>query len=134
MQTKVVPIHKGIVFSGKLKLHNRDRFDDWMKGLRGDVEVIVRKPQQPRSLKENNYYWGVIIKMISEETGAFPDDAHYELKRMFLKQSGDKIPVLISTTDLSTTEFEEFLSKVRIWAASELGIMIPQPNECEINF
>lgn len=134
MQTKVVPIHKGIVFSGKLKLHNRDRFDDWMKGLRGDVEVIVRKPQQPRSLKENNYYWGVIIKIISEETGAFPDDVHYELKRMFLKQSGDKIPVLISTTDLSTTDFEEFLSKVRIWAASELGIMIPQPNECEINF
>lgn len=134
MQTKVVPIHKGIVFSGKLKLHNRDKFDDWMKGLQGDVEVIVRKPQQPRSLKENNYYWGVIIKMISEETGAFPDDVHYELKRMFLKQSGDKIPVLISTTNLSTTDFEEFLSKVRIWAASELGIMIPQPNECEINF
>lgn len=134
MGTKVVPIHKGIALNGKFKLHNRDRFDDWIKGLQGDIEVIVRKPQQPRSLKENNYYWGVIIKMISEETGAFPDDVHYELKRMFLKQSGDKIPVLISTTDLSTTEFEDFLSKVRIWAANELGIMIPQPNECEINF
>lgn len=134
MQTKVVPIHKGIALKGRLKLDNRDRFDDWMKSLNGNVEVIVRKPQQPRSVKENSYYWGVVIKMISDETGAYPDDVHHELKRMFLKQSGDKIPVLISTTDLSTVEFEDFLSKVRMWASSELGVMIPQPNECEINF
>ena len=50
-----VYVKKGIALKGRLKLDNRDRFDDWMKSLNGNVEVIVRKPQQPRSVKENSY-------------------------------------------------------------------------------
>lgn len=129
MPTKVVPIHKGIVKNGVLKLIARDKFNTWLQCLSGEVELTVKPPIKHRSSPENRYYWSVIIQMISDETGASPEDVHQEMKRMFLRVGGEKIPITKSTTELSTTEFEDYVSKIRMWAASFLNLTIPLPNE-----
>lgn len=126
------PVFKAEAKNGKFNLLDRPRFDEWVKSLNGMYELIVRKPKKPRSTQENNYYWGVIIKIVSDATGAWPDDVHHEFKKQFLRVGGSIFPVLKSTTELSTVEAEEFYSKCRMFAAQELGCYIPLPNEIEI--
>lgn len=129
MPTKVVPIHKGIVKNGVLKLISRDKFVTWLQCLSGEVELTVKPPVKHRTSPLNKYYWGIVIQMIADETGASPDDVHQEIKRMFLRVGGDKIPITKSTAELSTVEFLDYLAKIRMWAASFLNLMIPLPNE-----
>ena len=97
MPTKVVPIHKGIVKNGVLKLISRDKFVTWLQCLSGEVELTVKPPIKHRTSPLNKYYWGIVIQMIADETGASPDDVHQEIKRMFLRVGGDKIPITKST-------------------------------------
>lgn len=128
---KLTPIHKGEVKNGVLRFADRLRFDEWLKGLDGTVDVLVRPSRKPRSNQENNYYWGVIVQMIADHLGLSPEDVHHELRRMFLrKDDGTKaFAITRSTTELFTVEAEDFYSKCRMWAAQELNLYIPLPNE-----
>lgn len=93
-----------------------------------------------RSNQQNSYYWGVIIRELSEHTGYTSDEIHEVLKYKFISypivfhhkeiQSRDEeIYVCKSTTELDTKEMEDYLSKIRTWASAELGVWIPEPNE-----
>lgn len=90
-----------------------------------------------RSLPENRYYWGVIVKILSDELGYEPSKIHEMLKQEFLYEilhlkTRDGIlekKIVKSTTELNTEEAESFYSSVRQWASIELGIWIPEPNE-----
>jgi len=92
---------------------------------------------KPRSILENNYYWGVIVKILSDELGYYKDEMHEILKAMFLseikivqtKQRVETIKVNKSTTKLTTIQAEEYYDSIRIWAISDLGILLPLPNE-----
>lgn len=141
MPTSPIPKHAATITHGALKLQNPDMFKMWLTNIyarrpKGTsevaVEVVVKRPVKQRSDNENRYYWGVVIKMISQSTGAWPEDVHNEMRRLFLRIGGDKIPILQSSAELFTGDFEEYLSMVRMWAAAELGLVIPLPNECEI--
>lgn len=132
------PKHAATITAGSLKLANPERFKTYLTGLWAHrkigtaeipVEIIVKKPTKYRSIPENNYYYGVVVKMISDETGSWPDDVHHDLKLLFLRIGGDKLPILRSTADLTPAEFEDYLSKIRMWAASFLNLIIPLPNE-----
>jgi hypothetical protein len=94
------------------------------------VEVELEKWRASRSGNQNRYYWGVVVALVSEWTGYTPNEAHDMLRGLFLRKPGTPgIPDTIrSTTDLSTAEFEEYMTAVRIWAG-EHGVFIPQPNE-----
>jgi hypothetical protein len=93
-----------------------------------------------RSLKQNDYYHGVVIPMV--RSGLY--DVGYELRptgvHEFLKYLllDDEIIDEItwtyttkegSTKELTTKEFSEFISKIQQWAAEYLNIYIPDPNE-----
>lgn len=92
----------------------------------GTENVITQKP---RSLNENNYYWGVVVEELSQFTGFTPQETHTLLKNKFLKIVKGKLESARSTTDLSVAEFENYLSQVRQWASEELNVFIPTPNE-----
>jgi len=135
--TDFVPIFNGDVKNGKLILKEMDGFRIWMDGLEGQkVQVIVRKPRKIRSQKENKYYWGVVVEMISLETGQDKDTIHNVLKDLFLKErvilKNKEYEVIKSTAGLTTTQFEEFLVKCRQWGSVELNLYIPEPNEVEL--
>ena len=97
------------------------------------VEKITKKKE--RSLEQNSYYWGVVIKILEDDgPGYSKDEWHEALKAKFLTyENVPGIPTQLSTTQLSTIEFEIYLEKIRRWAASFLGINIPEPNQVKFN-
>jgi len=100
---------------------------------KGEGFVIIK---QKRSLSQNKYYWGVVIKMVSIEIGEDENTTHqlmsgkfnYE-KKILPDQTISMIPK--STTKLDTKEFVEYTVAIRRWSAEFLNINIPQPNEVD---
>jgi hypothetical protein len=128
------PVFTGTVTNGKLVFDNRKRFDQYLCGLRGAVEIVVRKRRKPRSDPQNRYYWGVVVAMLADYTGYTTEEMHEALKWKFLRKPSDdhRLPDTVrSTAELTTVEFERYCSDVRQWASEELTFSIPEPNEVE---
>ena len=49
----------------------------------GDYYLSLHKDHPKRSLKENRYYWGVVLSMIAEHTGMEIEEAHEFCKLTF---------------------------------------------------
>lgn len=78
--------------------------------------------------------WSVVYQMIADEMGESTEYVHNLLKnsllpRMFMRVGEEEREIEKSTTLLTTTEMEDYLTKVRQWAGSELNCYIPLPNE-----
>jgi hypothetical protein len=98
------------------------------------IEVVVRRRKSARSLKANAYYFGVVIATIAPELGYTKDECH-EALAWHLLQCGDpdaKLPKRKSTADLTSHEFEDYVSQVKQFAAEKLGIYVPDPNEIDL--
>lgn len=101
-----------------------------------------------RSVRQNRFYWGVVLKDISEQANLngqrYSADAWHELfKRQFLQRRVRKVAVagrlrkvvsvsLGSTTDLSVRGMNLYLEKVQAFAATDLGVAfsdmhVPEP-------
>jgi len=112
------------------------------------IEVTFRRKRKRRSSEQNRYYWGVVIPEIvrglidlgneglQEGSEESKNTAHELLKQELLKngeevftKDGTLFRLPSSTTKCTTVEFEEYLERVRQWAAEYLGIVIPLPNE-----
>lgn len=109
----------------------------------GSVEKIRRHAfieasglnRMSRSQKQNAYYWGVVLKIMGDEIGYLPDEVHQLMGKQFLSYERSPGELFIkSTTKLSTVEFEDYLSNVRRFAATELNIYVPLPNETEFSY
>ena len=125
------------VVNGRLQLKDEALFDKYIHSLEGTVQLTIDRRKTPRSMRQNRYYWGVVIQVLLDfmgdvEPGA-DEDLHRALCSMFLTDKAYKIPKIKSTSSLSTKEFEDYLEKIRIWAAKDLQVVIPLPNEVEIN-
>jgi len=106
--------------------------DEWAKNQRdGEYTVEIKRYFKNRSLAENRYYHGVVLKILGDELGYEKDEMHYALKEKFIENWEDDngLKQLKSTSRMDTTTFEEYLSKVRMWASKELHVYIPLPNE-----
>jgi hypothetical protein len=121
-------------------LINFDKEDDKrklfsvLKNLKGSFALSLKKNKPTRSLAQSRYYWGVVLTYLSEETGFTKDEAHQLMQRMFLKYAkdvsdGTSEMFVRSTTSLNTVEMNEYIEQIRIFAVSELGCYIPEPNE-----
>ncbi len=126
-------ILRGRVESGKLIGLNKDRYHKALKAFEGKpLELVLRHIRTPRSDQQNKYYWGVVVEILSNELGYSKDDLHYALREKFLNIfAKDTLRIPKSTTDLSTVEFEVYMTDVRRWAVEFLNISIPTPGEAE---
>jgi len=133
---------------------SKQAFWEYLKQLPNKVYLIeVKRYRERRSLRQNRYYHGVVVKMIAEETGMESEEVHEVLKKKFIKQrdyalvksegkyfacfedTGEMIPSdeleeyykKKGSKDLDTKEFKEYIEKIHIWAANFLGINIPDP-------
>lgn len=121
---------KAKLIDGKLSFYNPKELQNALFALKqGDIAVSVSKWTKPRSTLQNRYYWGVIVELLSDYFGYTPEEMHEALKYQFLLDYTGKLPRAKSTTELTTVEMEEFLSKVRTWASLEYSLYIPDPNE-----
>lgn len=122
----------GKVEGGIINYDDKALMDSWLaknegREIRADFS---RRNKKDRSLEQNSYYWGVLIKLIADEIGEDDHDAIHEfLKVKFLAFDSLFILKFRSTADLSTVEFEDYCAKIRSWAWQFLGVFLPKPNE-----
>lgn len=97
-----------------------------------DVLVHIERRKRGRTNAQNAYYWAVVLPEVAPHTGHSIEDLHEVFKAKFLsgKQTwrGTELRIIRSTTDLTSDEFAEYLSKV-ILEANELGIQVPQADK-----
>ena len=98
-------------------------------GQRVDVEIRRRKSK--RSLRQNAYWWGVVIPMLAEHCGYSGEEMHDALKAKFLGREDLERGLMRigSTAALSAADFAALVDRVVLWAAEDLGVIIPLPNE-----
>jgi hypothetical protein len=142
----MTPRYLASIIDGKFIYQDENSLKQRIRKFEGkEVYITITRKSKVRSISQNSYYWGVVIPILAKELGEFDEDMdltlrnhfqelfntkiHDALKIKFLTDRLGKLPIIRSTTDLSTVEFEEFLSKVRVWASKELNIYIPEPNE-----
>jgi hypothetical protein len=94
-----------------------------MQGFEGRrVELILREKRTTRSDSQNAYYHKIIVDMLAEHTGHDHDEMHEALKKQFNIQS---------TAKLKTQEFEDYISRIKIWAVQFHGVVLPDPNSVD---
>ena len=117
-----------------LSIKNPDLWDKFLSNFTEEdlLDIEIKKWKENRSRKQNNYYWGVVVMMISEHTGFETEETHEVLKRKFLRYikeyKGKRYWFTRSTVDLKTDEFVEYIDKIRRFASQELGVVIPDPD------
>lgn len=113
----------------------KQKLIDVLRNLKGTKLIKIEKYSKKRSNPQNRYYWGVVLKYLSEITGFSVSEMHDVLKAKFLpyeranRVTSEVVQFGRSTTELNTLQYEEFLEQVRIWALNELDCLIPLPNE-----
>lgn len=100
-----------------------------MKGKDDFFVIEIQKSKRVRSLNQNKYYWGVVVKIVSNHTGYTSEETHQELARMFLAYDNNGKRFVKSTAKLNTFDFEQYTEKCRQWAWHEMNVHIPLPNE-----
>ena len=130
--------HRGYIENNKLELYDKELFRSELYKLNGKkVFVIIDEERPKRSTEQNSYYWGVVLKILSDELGYTADELHELLLAKFygtkeLKAKGFTLSVPNKrSSKLNTKEFEEYLEKIRVFAQTDLNITIPLPNEVE---
>lgn len=99
--------------------------------------LTVERRVKRRSLPQNSFYWGVIIKLIATETGDDEQSTHETLKDMYCPTKPKTVfgvsRELRSTTLLNESEMTEYCERCMAFAASELGISFPTKDEVLAN-
>lgn len=97
-----------------------------------DYTITITRRKGKRSLAQNRLMW-MWFRCIADQTGNSPQDIHDVYCDKFLR-----IPIMIdnkeqyasqSTSKLNTKEMKDFLDKVQMDAATELGIVLPSPDD-----
>lgn len=120
------------LFHGKVVSHGFVPNDPtrWMRHVATldgkEVTASMEKRRKVRSLDQNSYYWKVVIGMLAEYCGDFPEAIHDACRMKFLTDHSGKLPTIRSTTSLDTKEFSDYLENC-IQLAAELGVVIPNP-------
>jgi hypothetical protein len=99
------------------------------QGLTIEYKYITKK----RSNDQNALYW-MWIACICDEIGENSNDLHETLCEKFLPIKEKLIFGITkiertSTKKLDTIQFKNYLDKIQIFASSELGIILPNPED-----
>ncbi|MCE5225600.1 MAG: hypothetical protein LLG05_07025 [Porphyromonadaceae bacterium] len=128
----MTPIFHGKIEGSLLVWDNPSNVREYLIKLEGKrFDATIRKERSQRSSNQNNYYFGVVCKVLGDYFGYEPDEMHEALKLKFLQIGPCDVPTVKSTTKLNTAEFEEYLERIRRWAATEYSVQIPLPGESE---
>src|SRR3990167_7206495 len=117
---------------GKLRPRNPKGWQSFVAALDGVVVITFKKRRRIRTDPQNRWYWGCVLALMEQTTGHTKEELHEAMKVRFNMRTvrvGSKI-ILIpdTTTELSTADFSAFCEKVRMFAATELNIVIPDPD------
>lgn len=105
----------------------------------GQYELTIKKKGR-RSIPLNNYYWGCVVEYQQEGFQNIGYDWSKEQVHEFNKAEFNYIEIVNpatgevkraprTTTDLTNTEFLEFLERIKQFSAEWLNTYIPDPNQ-----
>lgn len=128
----------GYVEHGKIHLDNRILFDAALLRWKGRITLTVDSEEMTRSDRAHRYYFGVVLKLIAAHTGHSIEELHevykaeWNSKTIFWTntRTGEMTErrVAQSTTRLKVDEFYDYVENVRMSAASDLGVVTPDPD------
>ena len=121
---------------------NRSLIAKTIKHFEGaEITLTIEKKFSKRSNNQNAFYWGVILPIVSEllqnSTGHFfsIEETHDVLKsncnykELISENTGEITKIPLSTTELTTIEFIEFMEKVEHFVFDYFSVTLPKPNE-----
>lgn len=116
---------------------DKDNYEAYVRSFKPDTHVFITIKKaggnKPRSLRANNYYWGVVIETCRHYFGYEKEEMHEAFKTKFLQfEAVEGLPTILSTAQLSSKNFWAYIDQVRRFVAVEYGIYVPDPNEVEI--
>lgn len=126
----------GRVTQGKLTVRGWKPFNGWPDG---EVTITVAAKRATRSALQNAWYWGQILRLLSEHTGYTVDELHEYCKQRFNPKRvsfcdangevKDEAAIGQSTARLNRIAFADYCEAIREWAAGEpLYVAIPDPD------
>lgn len=122
---------------GRSTLDFPAQWKSYVKYLAGpegnEITITAHRRRAKRSLKQSAYWWAVVVPTIAEHCGYTRDEMHEALKAKFLGTEDMSRGLLRigSTRKLNTQEFTDLTDRVILWAAEDLGVVIPQPERNE---
>ena len=116
----------------------RERIQRRLGELRGKYRIEVTKYRKRRSDRQNRFYWPCVVAPFGEflrEQGEDTTDleAHEMLKSKFLrktmihKTTGEALDYTRSTTELTTTEFNEYVERCAAWLVGMFDVHVQDP-------
>ena len=131
------------VVDGNLK-RNREQIKQVIASFEGkEIIISIDKAKKTRSSNQNSYYWGVCIPLIQsglkDATGEFrsSENIHYNILLPLFSPSleiinidtGQILSERMSSSEMTTVQFMEYVMEIQKWASEFLNINIPDPNE-----
>jgi len=131
------------VENGNLK-RNREQVKQAIGSFEGkQIVITIEKLKKSRSNNQNRYYWGVVIPIVQsglkDATGEFrsADSIHYGIllplfapsNEIINTETGQCLNEKIGSSEMTTSQFMDFIVDVQQWSAEFLGVDIPNPNE-----
>lgn len=130
------------VKDGRLTKQNSLDVAKYLSNLNGKrVEITIQKLRSKRSNQQNRFYHGVVIPIAQDafrELGYImtKEETHEWIKSKFIepKPMANKDGEFIgnfrpTTTDMTKTEFMDYIQQIQIWFAQTLGVTIPDPGQ-----
>jgi len=123
------------IINGRIQDNVLRAIKDYLLLFEGkDMVLNYGQKKNKRTTSQNAYYFGVVVAILSEHTGYETEEIHEILKHIFLgfemkKIGKEKVLVRKSTKTLSTIDFITYLDKIQRWAAIDLDVYIPSPEE-----
>ena len=123
---------------------NRNLVLNAIKSFNGkDVVITFSKPKKSRSNNQNAYYWSIVLPLVQkgllDATGELRsnDNIHYKIllplfaptNEIVNIDTGECINERLTSSEMTTTQFCEYIIEIQKWGAEFLGIDIPNPNE-----
>ncbi len=137
--SNLVHSHKNSQFSGiialdentgkkKVKINSPAFYQTFLNlhcAIGSPITLTVTSKKPKRTIVQNSYLWAYYTH-ISDNTGHTPEEVHEWSKAKCLPSRianvfGDKVRMKTSTTDLSVSEFVEYVMKIQ----EETGITMP---------
>lgn len=114
-----------------MTIPNREQFLDAVSQLRDGRVLVSVTDRDQRSGAQNRYYWGTVVRQLSEHTGYEPEEMHEVLKLKFncrrVEVGGEEMEIGGTTTKMDTAEFNAYIEQIQRWAAQELNVILPDP-------
>jgi hypothetical protein len=134
--TVTTSIHNGLF------KRNRNTVLEAIKSFNGsDVVITIDKVKKKRSNQQNRFYWSCLVTLMQQgakdtwgESWSI-DKAHKHLSKLFVfhesvnQKTGEITQTPKSTTELTTTDWEVYVTEIRIYLLENFDIDAPEPNQ-----